>query len=246
MQNVILFDSHMVENIRVYMIKTSNTVDLRFDYRYFYAKQHSIKKVKSKIDIIKVSLITKKNSLIIEFDMDKGIFVKEWEDKWTSNRLYTFNSIVLASFQLINIDIFLSDSNTLMRKYHNGIKQNILNEYKGNLIDIGSRNELKNSDIKNSIIIYPNTIQNIKLKNSFNIATCFFALNDFNYNDVEIILFNDSLHKELPVYLLECDNIMFVNFENSNLTEHYENVINNIMIINDSQENHVKKKTAEI
>jgi len=51
MQNVILFDSHMVENIRVYMIKTSNTVDLRFDYRYFYAKQHSIKKVKSKIDI---------------------------------------------------------------------------------------------------------------------------------------------------------------------------------------------------
>jgi len=44
LQNIIPFDSHRVENIRVYKIKTRNTVDLRFNGRYFYAKQHSIKK----------------------------------------------------------------------------------------------------------------------------------------------------------------------------------------------------------
>jgi len=191
-----------------------------------------------------------------------------------------------------------------MRKYHNRIKQNILNEYKGNLLDIGSGNggdihkwnqfrkiacvepdnvklknfkeRIKKSDIKNRITIYPNTIQNIKLKDSFNIATCFFALNDFNYSDVESMLNNisqningifivffmdyslfnddidspcikyrsknkflDSLDKESPVYLLgnlrymnkECDNIMYVNIENSSLTKHYENAINSEKVI---------------
>jgi len=109
----------------------------------------------------------------------------------------------------------------------------------------------------------------------------FFALNDFNYSDVESMLNNisqningifivlfmdnslfngdidspcikyrqcigtyknkflDSLDEESPVYLLgnlryvhkECDNILFVNIENSNLTEHYENAINSKKII---------------
>ncbi|KAG4088118.1 hypothetical protein H8356DRAFT_1433092 [Neocallimastix lanati (nom. inval.)] len=49
--------------------------------------------------------------------------------------------------------------------YHNRVKQNMLNQYKGDLLDI---------DIKNRVTIYPNTIPNIKLKNSFNIATYFF------------------------------------------------------------------------
>jgi len=43
-----------------------------------------------------------KISFMIEFDIDKGIFVKKKkkrEDKWTSNSLNTFNSIVLAYFQ---------------------------------------------------------------------------------------------------------------------------------------------------
>ncbi|KAL6628061.1 hypothetical protein U3516DRAFT_852318 [Neocallimastix sp. 'constans'] len=244
----------------------------------------------------------------VNTDLDKSVFVKEQEDKWTSNSLNTFNSIVLASFQKINLEIFLSNSNILMRKYHNRIKLNILNEYKGNLLDIDFGNggdihkwkhfrkigcvepdnmKLKNlneiikkSDIKNRITVYPTTIQNIKLKDSFNIATCFFALNDFNYSDIESMnnisqnvngifivlfidynLFNgnikstciqyrecidtqknkflDSLDKESPVYLLgtlryvhkECDNIMFVNIENSNLTKHYENAINSEKII---------------
>ena len=51
--------------------------------------------------------------------------------------------------------------------------------------------------------------------------------------------FLDSLDKESPVYLLgtlryahkECDNIMFVNIENSNLTDHYENAINSEKVI---------------
>ena len=82
----------------------------------------------------------KKIPFIIEFDLDKGVFVKKRKDKWTSTSLNTFNSIVLASFQKINIEIFSPDSNTLMRKYHNRIKHNIFNEYKGNLLDIGSGN----------------------------------------------------------------------------------------------------------
>ena len=58
----------------------------------------------------------KKIPFIIEFDLDKGVFVKKRKDKWTSTSLNTFNSIVLASFQKINIEIFSTDSNTLMRK----------------------------------------------------------------------------------------------------------------------------------
>ena len=35
LQNIIPFDRHSVEDNRVYKIKTRNTVDLRFDGRYF-------------------------------------------------------------------------------------------------------------------------------------------------------------------------------------------------------------------
>jgi len=283
-------------------------------------KNKSIMYYRKKVDIINDTPFNKrivyyqlvkekKIPFIIEFDMDKGVFVKEREDKWTSNSLNTFNSIVITSFQKINLEIFSPDSNTLIRKYHNRIKQNILNEYKGNLLDIGSGNggdihkwkhfrkmacvepdnvklknlneRIKKSDIKNRITVYPNTIQNIKLKDTFNIATCFFALNDFNYCDFEsmlnhisknvngifIVLFMDnslfngdidspcikyrqcidtnknkflySFDKESPVFLIgnlryvhkKCDNIMFVNIENSNLTEHYENAINSEKVI---------------
>ena len=51
LQNIIPFDSHRVEHIRVYKIKTRSTVDLRFDGRYFYAKQHSIKKSNLKLTL---------------------------------------------------------------------------------------------------------------------------------------------------------------------------------------------------
>ena len=56
------------------------------------------------------------------------------------------------------------------------------------------KERIKKSDVKNGITIYPNTIQNIKLKDSFNMATYFFvfAFNDFNYSDVESMLNNIS------------------------------------------------------
>jgi len=123
--------------------------------------------------------------------------------------------------------------------------------------------------------------QNININESFNIATCFFALNDFNYSDVEdmlkniskningifIVLFFDyslfkddidspcvkyrqcidtrtnkfinRIDKNSPVYLIgslryahkECDNIMFVDINNSNVTNHYENAIKSNKII---------------
>ena len=151
-------------------------VDLRFDGRYFYAKQHSVKNTSLKLSLSKFKKIclkynhykkttrsinninnvyyrkqveiigqapfnkcivyyqlvkVKKKPFIIELNMDKKEFVKERTDKWTSNSMNTFNSIALASLQKINIELFSPSSNLLMRKYHNIIKQNILNQYKG-------------------------------------------------------------------------------------------------------------------
>ena len=242
-------------------------------------------------------------------DIDKRVFIKERRDKQTPNSFYTFNNVVLASFQKVNLDVFSQTSNVLMRKYHNIIKQNILNKYTGNLIDIGSGNggdlhkwkhfrritcvepdyeKIKNlkervskSDIKNRISIIQNNIQNVSIKEKYNIATCFFALNDFTYSDIDSMLSNISGHingtfvilffdynlfqkdidspsilykkciddnaqpiknlldKESPVYLIgtlrylhkQCDNIMLVNVNNSNVINHYENAIHRTKII---------------
>jgi len=150
--------------------------------------------------------------------MDSKKLVKIRKDKWTSNSLNTFNSIVLASFQKINIEIFSSSSNLLMRKYHNVIKQDLLNNYRGKLLDIGSGNggdihkwkhfrkivcvepdeeKIKNlkervskSDIKNRISIVQNTIQEVQLDETFDVASCFFALNDFTYSNIDKMLNN--------------------------------------------------------
>ena len=68
---------------------------------------------------------------------------------------------------------------------------------------------INKSDIKNRITIYPNTIQNIKLKDSFNIATCFFAINDFNYSDVESMLNHISQNINEILVVLFMDNSLF-------------------------------------
>ena len=62
------------------------------------------------------------------------------KDKPTSNSINTFNSVLLASFQKVNVNLFSEVSNILMKKYHNIVKQNILKNYKGKLLDIGSGN----------------------------------------------------------------------------------------------------------
>ena len=54
------------------------------------------------------------------------------------------------------------------------------------------KERIKTSEIKDRIIIYQNNIQNIDIVKTFDIATCFFALNDFNYRDVEDMLKNIS------------------------------------------------------
>jgi len=48
----------------------------------------------------------RKIPFIIKFNLDKGVFVKEREDKWTSNSLNTFNSIVIASFKKLILKYF--------------------------------------------------------------------------------------------------------------------------------------------
>ncbi|KAL6588560.1 hypothetical protein U3516DRAFT_654001 [Neocallimastix sp. 'constans'] len=375
--------SSYYDNIKVYKIKTRNTVDLRFNGRYFYSRDHLIKKstvnlpfseykevclryhqhkkfystknmkdlpnyknnnrnnnknnnnknntkiidnkfycyyyrkqvemindVPTKTRVVTYHLVReKKVPFIVEINLDNNSFVKERKDKYTSNSINTFNSILIASYQKVNLEIFTPSSTVLMRKYHNIIKQNILHKYKGNLLDIGTGNggdlhkwknfrkivcvepdhekikvlkeRISKSEIRNRISILQNTIQNVELKDIYNIATCFFALNDFTYSDIDnmldnidrningsfAILFFDSnlfkenidsssiqykkcinndikpiknlLDKESPIYLLgtlrylhkECDNIMLVNINNSNVINHYENAIHSEKII---------------
>ncbi|KAG4081963.1 hypothetical protein H8356DRAFT_1066884 [Neocallimastix lanati (nom. inval.)] len=382
--------SSYYDNIKVYKIKTRNTVDLRFNGRYFYARDHLIKKStvnlsfseykevclryhqhkkfystknmkdvpnnkdnnrnnnknnnnKSNTEIIdnkfycyyyrkqveiindvptKTRVVTyhlvreKKVPFIVEINLDNNSFVKERKDKYTSNSINTFNSILIASYQKVNIEIFTPSSTVLMRKYHNIIKQNILHKYKGNLLDIGTGNggdlhkwknfrkivcvepdhekikvlkeRISKSEIRNRISILQNTIQNVELNDIFNVATCFFALNDFTYSDIDnmlnnigkningtlAILFFDSnlfkenidsssiqykkcindnikpiknlLDKESPIYLLgtlrylhkECNNIMLVNINNSNVINHYENAINSEKVIKIFKKHH--------
>jgi len=74
----------------------------------YYRKQvNIINDLQFIIRIIYYQLVKEKSiPFIIEFDMNKGIFVKERNDKWTSNSLNTFSSsIILASFQKMNIKL---------------------------------------------------------------------------------------------------------------------------------------------
>ncbi|ORX96177.1 hypothetical protein LY90DRAFT_643560 [Neocallimastix californiae] len=286
--------SSYYDNIKVYKIKTRNTVDLRFNGRYFYSRDHLIKKStvnlpfseykevclryhqhkkfystknikdvpnnknnnrnnnknnnnKSNTEIIdnkfycyyyrkqvemindvptKTRVVTyhlvreKKVPFIVEINLDNNSFVKERKDKYTSNSINTFNSILIASYQKVNLEIFTPSSTVLMRKYHNIIKQNILHKYKGNLLDIGTGNggdlhkwknfrkivcvepdhekikvlkeRISKSEIRNRISILQNTIQNVELKDIYDVATCFFALNDFTYTNISRMLSNIS------------------------------------------------------
>ncbi|KAL6588477.1 hypothetical protein U3516DRAFT_653582 [Neocallimastix sp. 'constans'] len=286
--------SSYYDNVKVYKIKTRNTVDLRFNGRYFYARDHLIKKStvnlpfseykevclryhqhkkfystknikdvpnnknnnrnnnknnnnKSNTEIIdnkfycyyyrkqvemindvptKTRVVTyhlvreKKVPFIVEINLDNNSFVKERKDKYTSNSINTFNSILIASYQKVNLEIFTPSSTVLMRKYHNIIKQNILHKYKGNLLDIGTGNggdlhkwknfrkivcvepdhekikvlkeRISKSEIRNRISILQNTIQNVELKDIYDVATCFFALNDFTYTNISRMLSNIS------------------------------------------------------
>ncbi|KAL6592805.1 hypothetical protein U3516DRAFT_649166 [Neocallimastix sp. 'constans'] len=286
--------SSYYDNIKVYKIKTRNTVDLQFNGRYFYARDHLIKKstvnlpfseykevclhyhkhkkfystknikdvpnnknnnrynnknnnnktnteitnnkfycyyyrkqvemindVPTKTRIVTYHLVReKKVPFIVEINLDNNSFVKERKDKYTSNSINTFNSILIASYQKVNIEIFTPSSTVLMRKYHNIIKQNILHKYKGNLLDIGTGNggdlhkwknfrkivcvepdhekikvlkeRISKSEIRNRISILQNTIQNVELKDIYDVATCFFALNDFTYTNISRMLSNIS------------------------------------------------------
>jgi len=282
------------------------------DSEYYYHKQvEIINDLPYNKRIVKYYRINvKRIPFIIEFNLDTNEFVKVREDKTSSNSLNTFNSVLLASYQRINVDIFNPKSSILMRKYHNLLKNNILKKFKGNLLDIGSgnggdihkwkhfnkifcvepdSNKIKNlkeriakSEIKNRITIINNKIQEVTLNEIFDIATCFFALNDLCYSDISdmlkkiskningifIIVFFDgnlinediespsiiykkcitkennkikiNIDESSPVYLIsslryshfECDNIMYVNINDSYLTNHYENDINSDRVIN--------------
>jgi len=52
------------------------------------------------------------------------------------------------------------------------------------------KERISKSEIRNRISILQNTIQNVELKDIYDVATCFFALNDFTYSDVDNMLDN--------------------------------------------------------
>ncbi|KAG4082234.1 hypothetical protein H8356DRAFT_1066529 [Neocallimastix lanati (nom. inval.)] len=303
--------SSYYDNIKVYKIKTRNTVDLRFNGRYFYSRDHLIKKstvnlpfseykevclryhqhkkyystknmkdvpnyknnnrnnnknnnnknnteiidnkfycyyyrkqvemindVPTKTRVVTYHLVReKKVPFIVEINLDNNSFVKERKDKYTSNSINTFNSILIASYQKVNLEIFTPSSTVLMRKYHNIIKQNILHKYKGNLLDIGTGNggdlhkwknfrkivcvepdhekikvlkeRVSKSEIRNRISILQNTIQNVELKDIYDVATCFFALNDFTYTNISRMLSNISKNINGIFCLIFFDNNLF-------------------------------------
>ncbi|ORX64138.1 hypothetical protein BCR32DRAFT_298190 [Anaeromyces robustus] len=267
--------SSYYDNLNVYKIKTINTVDLRFDGRYFYAKKTLVKKTKLNLSLpeykkvcqlyhqhkklyykkdesnennptkvntnhyyykkqienvnyvlsdkrdVRYRLVReKKIPFIVEINLDNKTLVKVRKDKYTSNSINTFNSILIASYQKINIEIFLPVSTVLMRKYHNRIKQNILNKYRGTLLDIGTGNggdihkwknfrkivcvepdhekikvlneRVSKSEIRNRISILQNTIENVKLDNTYDVVSCFFTLNDLTYTSIFDMLENIS------------------------------------------------------
>ena len=349
------------ENLKVYKIKTKNTVDVEFNGKNFLAKDIKINKkllqitlnefkdicilynkfkkeknnknyyyyYRKHVEIIDSVPYPKrmvkyyavnvvKMPFIIEYDLDNNKFVKVRYDKMSSNSMNTFKSILLASYQKINIDIFNPKSNILMKKYHNIIKNNILKNFKGNLLDIGTGNgrdihkwthfnkivcvepdykkieilneRISKSFIKNRIKIIENKIQDVKLDEKFDIATCFFTLNDFVYSDIYdmlqniknnihgkfiIIFFDNDIIKEdiesqsivykkcfsnlnnniqciidktSPIYMIgilrylhnECENIMFVNINDSNIINRYECSVSSKKIINIFKEHNFK------
>ncbi|ORX63263.1 hypothetical protein BCR32DRAFT_287909, partial [Anaeromyces robustus] len=85
-----------------------------------------------------------------------------------------------------------------MRKYYNRIKQNILNNYRGTLLDIGHekkkvlKERVSKSEIRNRISILQNTIENVKLNNTYDVVSCFFTLNDLTYTNISDMLENIS------------------------------------------------------
>ncbi|KAG4092115.1 hypothetical protein H8356DRAFT_1353491 [Neocallimastix lanati (nom. inval.)] len=70
-------------------IKTKNTVDLRFNGRYFYARDHLIKKSTVNLPFSKY---------------------KEVEDKYVFKSENTFINILIASYQKGNLEIYTQSS----------------------------------------------------------------------------------------------------------------------------------------
>jgi len=86
------------------------------------------------------------------------------------------------------------------------------------------KERISKSEIHNRISICQNTIQNTKLKDIYNVATCFFTLNDFTYKDIENMLDNISRNINRTFVTLFFYSNLFK--ENSDLSSiHYKKCI---------------------
>ena len=237
--------------------------------KYIYRKKIDIVDcVPYQKKLVKYECVKIKNiPFIIEYDLDNNKFIKIRNDKLSSNSINTFNSILLASYQKININIFNKESNVLMRKYHNIIKYNILKNFKGKLLDIGTgvggdihkwenfnkifciepdikkievlNERISKSNLKSKISIIQNKIQNIKLTETFDIATCFFTLNDFTYSDIYEMLENikDNINGNFIILFFDNDAVTDDIVSHSiTYKKCISNINNNINIILDKTE----------
>ncbi|ORX64263.1 hypothetical protein BCR32DRAFT_287211 [Anaeromyces robustus] len=208
-------------------------VDLRFDGRYFYAKKTLVKKPKLNLSLSEYKKVCQL------YHQHKISYYKEDENnptKVNTNHYYYQKQIESVNFyrltdkrdvryrlvreKKIPFIVEINIDNKTLVKYHNMIKQNILNNYRGTLLDIGTGNggdiykwknfrkivcveldhekikvlkeRVSKSEIRNRILILQNTIENVKLDNTYNVVSCFFTLNDLAYTNISDMLENIS------------------------------------------------------
>ena len=104
------------------------------------------------------------------------------EDKPFANNLYTVNNVWNLVHNPVTKETLLGENITLLRKYHNKIKKNLINQINGYVVDIGSGNGgdifkyNDNANIKRILSVEPNgdfiqeflkRLNKIKEKNKF-------------------------------------------------------------------------------
>ncbi|ORY21838.1 hypothetical protein LY90DRAFT_632436 [Neocallimastix californiae] len=197
-----------------------------------------INDVPTKTRVVTYHLVReKKVPFIVEINLDNNSFVKERKDKYTSNSINTFNSILIASYQKVNLEIFTPSSTVLMHigtgnggdlhKWKN-FRKIVCVEPDHEKIKV-LKERISKSEIRNRISILQNTIQIHIDSSSITYKQCI---------QTEINQFKDIIDKTSHIYLLsslrydhsECDNIMYINITDSYVINHYECAINSIRV----------------
>ncbi|KAG4107884.1 hypothetical protein H8356DRAFT_1268095 [Neocallimastix lanati (nom. inval.)] len=99
-----------------------------------------------------------------EINLDNNLFVKDRKDKYTSNSINTFNSILIASYQKVNLQIF-TPSSTVIFTSGKIFRKIVCVEPDHEKIKV-LKERISKSEIRNRISILQNTIQNLRYAHS--------------------------------------------------------------------------------